>query len=95
MSNSIFRYHVTYNFCNQKEVIEYKDFQNAAEKTLAILNEYKYFSEVKDSICIRRLEYASERNLKNGFSLQERPIWSNGFHNVEDLKVLAGKSNKG
>ena len=94
MSNSIFRYHVTYDFCNQKNEREYKDLQDAVKDTLATLNEYKNFSDVKDSVCISQIEYASERNLKNGFSLQVTPIWSNNFHNFEDLKVLAGESKE-
>jgi len=94
MSNSIFRYHVTYDFCNQKNEREYKDLQNAVKDTLTMLNQYSCFSEVKNSICIREIEYASEKNLKDGFSLQVKQIWSNGFHGVEDLKVLAGESKE-
>lgn len=94
MSNSIYRYHVSYDFCNQKTEREYKDLQNAVEDALTVLNQYGYSSEIEDSIHIKEVEYASERNLKNHFSLQTRYIWSNSFHGVEDLKVLAGENKE-
>lgn len=68
--------------------------QDAVKDTLAKLDEYGHFSEIKDSICVREIEYASERNLKKGFSLRVRYLWSSGFHGVEDLKVLAGESKE-
>lgn len=95
MSNSIYRYVVSHNFCNQKNDRKYEDLQNAVKDAFAILNQYGNFSEVEDSIHIFEVEYASERNLKKHFSLQVRPIWSNRFHGIEDLKVLAGESKEG
>ena len=88
MCNSIYRYQVSYNFCGHRNEKQYKDLQNAAKNALAALDEYKNFSDVENSIRINQIEYASKRNLEKGFSLQVRPIWANGFHHIEDLKIL-------
>lgn len=88
----LYRYKVSYTFCGAKQEKVFTDLKNAAEYTLNIYNKNKNLQEVKNSLCVTEVQYASQRNMERSFSLQEFPRWSAWFHNVEDLHyILSGK----
>lgn len=87
----IYRYDVEYTFCEAKHDKQFSCVKDAANFMLVKLTESREF--ISD-LCLRETEYANEEYAKRRFHIVTTLLWSDWFHEMTDLYILAGQSQE-